>query len=78
MGDRMSDLAQDRDAYSVQEFCSRHSISRSSYYNLTTAGIGPKTFKLGTRTLISREAAARWRAEREAASNRGSKAAVHA
>lgn len=73
MGDRMSEPTQDRDAYSVQEFCSRHSISRATFYNLATAGTAPKTFKIGTRTLVSKEAAADWRRAREASSNRGSK-----
>jgi hypothetical protein len=54
-------------AYSVAAFCVAHSISAAMFYKMLAAGIGPQTMKAGTRTLISFEAAARWRAEREAA-----------
>lgn len=55
----------DCDAYSVEQFCARHNISRSTFYLLVREGQGPRTFKIGTRTLISREAAAVWRRSRE-------------
>jgi hypothetical protein len=56
--------ADERDAYSVSEFCNRHGISPQLFYKFKTQM--PRTFNVGTRVLISREAAARWRAEREA------------
>jgi hypothetical protein len=59
-----ADLA---DAYSVQEFCERHRISRPFFYKLLAQGLGPRVLRLGSRTLVTREAAAAWRAEREAA-----------
>jgi hypothetical protein len=53
------------DAYSVAEFCRRHGISIQLFYKLKNEM--PVTFRVGTRVLISREAAAAWRREREAA-----------
>jgi hypothetical protein len=50
-------------AFSVEEFCKAHSISIGFFYTLLKEGRAPEIMKLGTRTLISREAAARWRAE---------------
>jgi hypothetical protein len=57
------------DAYSLTEFCQRHRISLQLFYKLVTQGQAPATFRVGTRVLVSREAAARWRAEREAVSS---------
>jgi predicted DNA-binding transcriptional regulator AlpA len=56
-----------KDAMSLDEFCSRHGISRSSFYLLKKAGEAPRLMQVGNRVLISREAAADWRREREAA-----------
>jgi hypothetical protein len=53
------------DAYSIGEFCSRHRISPQLFYKLKPHGLMPATFNVGTRVLISREAAAEWRRERE-------------
>jgi hypothetical protein len=58
--------ADERDAFSIAEFCKRHGISPQLFYKFKDDM--PVTFNIGTRVLISREAAARWRAEREAAS----------
>jgi hypothetical protein len=63
----------DADAYSVEEFCRRHRISVQAFYKYQDEM--PVTFNVGTRRLISREAAARWRAEREAESAAEAKAA---
>ena len=57
--------ANDADAYSVAEFCSRHRISVQLFYK--NRKLMPRTFNVGTRVLISREAAAAWRRERELA-----------
>jgi hypothetical protein len=54
-------------AYTVDEFCLAHHISRPFFYKLLKDGVGPRTMKLGSRTLISIEAATLWRREREAA-----------
>jgi len=45
-----------------------HGISERFYFKLKAAGRGSAEMHLGNRVLISREAAARWRAEREAES----------
>jgi hypothetical protein len=58
-------VADHADAYSVREFCARHSISPQLFYKLKPRGLMPATFNVGTRVLISREAAAAWRRERE-------------
>jgi hypothetical protein len=53
-------------AFSVSEFCRLHSIGRSLFYVLVKAGQGPRTMRVGRRTLISIEAAEAWRRGREA------------
>jgi hypothetical protein len=54
------------EAYSIETFCEAHGISRATFYNLTRSGKGPKLMRVGTRVLISREAAFDWRREMEA------------
>ena len=49
------------DAMSIAEFCRRHDLSEPFYYKLQKQGRGPKTIRLGARTLITVEAAAKWR-----------------
>ena len=53
------------DAYSVDEFCARHRISPQLFYKLKPQGLMPATFRVGTRVLISREAADAWRREKQ-------------
>jgi hypothetical protein len=55
----------DADAFSIAEFCRRHGISPQLFYKFKHEM--PVTFRVGTRVLISREAAAAWRRERETA-----------
>ncbi len=57
----------DADAYSIEEFCSRHRISVQLFYKNRKQM--PRTFNVGTRVLISKESAAAWRRERETAAN---------
>jgi len=59
--------AQDRAAFTITEFCEAHRISRSKLYQLWAAGTGPRVMKVGVKVLISIEAAAEWRREREQA-----------
>ena len=47
--------------YSVDEFCSSHAISRAMFYKLRADGKAPRTMSVGSRTLISYEAASDWR-----------------
>ena len=55
--------AAEPDAFSIGEFCKRHGISPQLFYKFKSEM--PVTFRVGTRVLISREAAAAWRRERE-------------
>jgi hypothetical protein len=57
--------ADNADAYSVAEFCRRHGISPQFFYKFKN--LMPATIRIGARVLISREAAAKWRRDREAA-----------
>ena len=57
--------ADNPDAYSVDEFCARHRISVQLFYKNRKQM--PRTFNVGARVLISREAAVAWRREREQA-----------
>src|SRR5262245_27073413 len=54
------------DAFTIDEFCAQHRLSKSFFYKLKTLGLAPATIKLGSKVLITREAAAEWRAAREA------------
>ena len=56
-----------RAAYTIAEFCEAHRISRSKLYQLFDEGHGPRTMNVGTRRLITEEAAADWRRAMEAA-----------
>jgi hypothetical protein len=59
------DVADDADAFTVNEFCARHRISVQLFYKNRQQM--PRTFNVGARVLISKEAAAAWRRERERA-----------
>ena len=61
------------DAYTINEFCLAHRISRATYYNIRKSGYGPREMHVGTGVRISREAAEEWRRERESASTQPSK-----
>ena len=50
---------------SVAQFCHEHGISRGTFYKLIKEGLGPRTAKIGRRTLISHEAATAWRRRME-------------
>jgi hypothetical protein len=54
-------------AYTIATFCLAHDISPAFYYKLRSLGQGPVEMKIGTRRLISFEAAAAWRRARETA-----------
>jgi hypothetical protein len=53
--------------YSIKSFCSAHNLSEGFFHKLCKQGLAPDVMKLGTRIFITHESAARWRAEREAA-----------
>jgi hypothetical protein len=52
--------------YTVNEFCAAHRIGLNSYYRLKKQRLGPHEMHVGTKTLITKESAARWRAARDA------------
>lgn len=54
-----------QEAFTINEFCLAHRISRATYYNIKKAGLGPKEMRLIGCVLISREAAEEWRRQRE-------------
>jgi hypothetical protein len=58
-----------RRAFSVDEFCAAHGISRAMFYKLRRQNNAPRVMRVGTRTLISEEAAADWRRRMEVGSN---------
>jgi hypothetical protein len=58
--DRHNTDTDERDAWSIPEFCLRHSISRSTFYNLKRLGEGPRETRIRKRIIITREAAAAW------------------
>lgn len=64
------------DAYNIEQFCKAHGLSRSSFYVMHKAGDGPRVFKVGRRTLISREAATDWRREMERKTAKAAKEAA--
>jgi predicted DNA-binding transcriptional regulator AlpA len=61
----------ERATFTVNEFCATHHISRAKLYCMWNTGTGPRRMKIGTKNLISVEAAADWRREREAATGDG-------
>jgi hypothetical protein len=56
----------DNDMHSVESFCHSNGISIGLYYKLRGQGKGPRETRVGRRVLISPEAEADWRREREA------------
>src|SRR5882762_5799428 len=52
-------------AYSIPEFCRRHAISRSTYYNLKRLGEAPRETRVRRRILITAKSAATWLREQE-------------
>lgn len=52
-------------AYTIAEFCVAHRIGRSKLYQLWAEGKGPRRMYVGSKPLISREAAAEWRRQME-------------
>jgi hypothetical protein len=62
-------VTNNRAAFTVSEFCAAHRISRTKLYELWAAGTGPRFFCIGVKKIITAEAAADWRRERELASS---------
>jgi predicted DNA-binding transcriptional regulator AlpA len=47
-------------AFTIPEFCRRHGISRSTFYNLRRTGQGPRETRIGRRIIITAAHAAAW------------------
>jgi predicted DNA-binding transcriptional regulator AlpA len=58
----------ERRAFTLNGFCEAHGISRAMFYKLLKAGQAPRFAKVGSKVLITTEAAAEWLRAREVAS----------
>jgi uncharacterized membrane protein YccC len=58
-------ILREQQAFSIQEFCARNSISLHLYHKLRQQNRGPRTMALGRAIRISIEAERAWRADRE-------------
>jgi hypothetical protein len=65
--DRLPPIRGPPAVYSIADFCRAHRISVSMYFKMRSQGLGPREMAVGSRRLISQEAAAEWRKAREAA-----------
>jgi hypothetical protein len=54
--------------FTIKEFCDRYRIATSFYFKLQKQGKGPRTMRIGSKVLITAEAAADWAAAIEAES----------
>jgi excisionase family DNA binding protein len=54
-----------KQAWTIDEFCQSHGISRATFYNLLKRGAAPRCMLVGARRLISEAAAAEWRERME-------------
>jgi hypothetical protein len=61
-----------RQAWTIDEFCQAHAISRATFYNLQKQGIGPRVMRVRARRLVSEAAAAEWREQMETGGPPGS------
>jgi hypothetical protein len=52
-------------AYTITSFCVAHDLSESFYHKLKNDELGPREMRIGTRVLISHEAARDWRVAME-------------
>jgi hypothetical protein len=52
--------------FTIPEFCASHRIGVTMYYQLRKEGRAPNEFRVGDKWLITKEAAKKWRAAREA------------
>lgn len=54
-------------AYTIAEFCEAYRFGRTQYFQMKRRGLGPREMRVGRRVVISKEAAADWQRDREAA-----------
>src|SRR5262245_58885294 len=60
----------ERKAFTIDEFCWAHAISRAHYYVLKAHDLGPDEMRVLGKIIITAEAAARWRKRTAAPSTR--------
>jgi hypothetical protein len=53
-------------AMTIRQFCDAHRISNAMYFIMKQRGEHPREMRVGAKILVSHEAAAEWRREREA------------
>jgi hypothetical protein len=70
-----TELPTQANVFTVAEFCEAHRISKTSYYEMKAAGLGPAEMIIGRARRISFEAAAKWRKAREKKSRKAREAA---
>jgi hypothetical protein len=58
-------------AYTIDEFCTAHRISRGMLYKLWRKGLGPRFMNVGIKRIITNEGAADWRSESERRASEG-------
>jgi len=63
-------------AFTIEEFCAAHRLSPSTYFKIKADGLGPREMLVGSRRMISAEAARRWVRQREAAARRAEREAA--
>ena len=63
---KLVELVPNAAAFNIREFCLAHRISESMYYKLRNAGLGPREARALSKVIITQEAAADWRRQREA------------
>lgn len=63
---RKSENRKPGDAHTIPSFCDSNKISESKYFELKRQGRGPREIELDNRIIITPEAEADWRREREA------------
>ena len=51
----------ERKAYTIDQFCEAHGFGRTAYYNLKRNGLAPREIRVGTKPLVTEEAAKDWR-----------------
>jgi hypothetical protein len=57
---------QEPQVFTIKKFCDRYEIATSFYFKLQKQGKGPRTMRIGSKVLISAQAARDWVSEREA------------
>jgi hypothetical protein len=68
VGEYLNMQAEPQAVFTIKEFCDRFRIATSFYFKLQKQGKGPRTMRIGSKVLISAQAASDWAAAIEAES----------